>query len=707
MAEPESLMNMQFVGVDVGGTFTDFVFLRSDGNVTIMKCSSTQADPSSAVISGIRAAKDASVIKDGYSVIHGTTVATNSLLERCGAATALITTKGFRDVLEIGRQTRKSLYSFNPAKSIPLLGKALRHEVKERIDWRGEILTPIDEMEVRSLLDRLITEEIESVAVCFLFSYLNPVHEQFVGRIARERGFSVSLSSEIAPEPREYERASTTAANAFVAPVMSRYLLSLETGLIQAGASRLSVMQSNGGALSSREAASYAIKTVLSGPAGGIIAASAASEATGIKQIITFDMGGTSTDVALLNDGKCETVTASILDGMPLRTQALDIHTVGAGGGSIARLDSAGGLRVGPESAGSSPGPVAYGNGKNLTVTDANFLLGRLLPQLAGGIYLDKERVEVHFNRLAERLGCSREKAALGIIDVSETVMTQALRHISVERGMDPKEFTLLSFGGAGGLHACSLADLLGINQVLVPRYPGTFSALGLVLASTRRDYARAFPAAQLSDKTIPSMTEWLAPIYLEMEISASEDMLREGLSKEMWIGETTLDIRYTGQSYELSIPYRESLLDSKLAFHAEHQRRYGHSDPVEPVEITAARFLAVSRNNSPVPSYPLPMHNGIAIGETMICTELGWRRAALYRREDLAENQIIEDVALILQEDATTYLPGDWSARVDKLGNLILINIKKLPPEILHAKKGNHESALFSLISRFIGDEL
>ncbi len=583
------------VGVDTGGTFTDFVIRDADGRLTVRKLSSTPHDPSQSVLAGIREAQADGLLSEGYDVVHGTTVATNALLQRRGAATALITTAGFRDVLAIGRQARTDLYAFAPAKPPVLLPREHCFELAERLDWRGQIVTPLSEADTLTLLDTLKAQGIQSLAICFLFSYLNPVHERMVGRLARERGFAVSLSSDIAPEPREYERAATTAANAFVAPLMESYLTNLQTQTVLLHAAHLRVMQSNGGALSAREAARRAITTALSGPAGGIVAAAYVGERAGFTDLLTFDMGGTSTDVALIAGGQCPVVTNGSLGGLPLRTPQLDIHTVGAGGGSLARLDSAGGLRVGPQSAGADPGPVAYGRGETLTVTDANVYLGRLPAdvRLGGRVPLDAERVHARFIDFARSLNRTPEQAALGVLTVVDVAMTRALRHVSVERGHDPARFTLLSFGGAGGLHACALADALQMPTILIPRFPGAFSALGLTLAQTRREYAHALPPTRLplvqadvagQEKTAPSNLRDTAPDFdlseagqtntarlldslsasfnaslNELRGQAGVDMAAEGIGAGQWQEEALLDMRYVGQSFELRVPVQRT----------------------------------------------------------------------------------------------------------------------------------------------------
>jgi N-methylhydantoinase A len=662
--------------VDVGGTFTDFVMLGADGCLTVQKRSSTPTDPAQSVVEGLRAARAAGLLDPGFALIHGTTVATNALLERRGAVTALITTEGFRDLLEIGRQARDSLYTFHPTRPVPLLPRDARATLRERVDWRGDVVTPLDAAEASALLDRLAAQGFESLAVCFLFSYLNPAHERRVGALARERGFAVSLSCEVAPEPREYERASTTAANAFVAPLMARYLNRLEARLRETGAGTFRVMQSNGGALSAREAADRAVKTVLSGPAGGVVAAAQVGSEAGFARLLTFDMGGTSTDVALVLDGQCPVVTTSTLAGIPLRTPMLDIHTVGAGGGSLARRDAAGGLRVGPQSAGADPGPVAYGRGDTLTVTDANLRLGRLPAdvRLAGHVALDGERVRAHFAPFSAQLGCSPEEAALGILRVANAAMSRALRHISVERGYDPAEFALLSFGGAGGLHACALAESLGMQAILIPRFPGAFSALGLARADARREYVQALSASGPTDWAAPETGAGLALRYAELERAAERDMAAEGFAPGRWHGERLLDLRYVGQSFDLRVPLAGSgdLPATIAAFHAAHRARYGHADPREPVEAVAVRLLAVGRAERLSLQTAIAEAPGEAIGESEVYCDRGWQRAALYLRDHLAAGQEIRGPAVVVQSDATTLIEPGWHAVIDRSGNLI-----------------------------------
>ncbi len=665
------------VGVDVGGTFTDFVFIDLAGHAVVQKWASTPADPSLSILQGLRRAQDDGLLADRFTLIHGTTVATNALLERRGARTALITTEGFRDVLEIGRQTRDHLYSFHPTRTPPLLPQALRYEVEERMDRRGNVITPLHEAATAALLERLTQEGIESLAVCFLFSYLNASHERRLGEMARALGLCVSLSCDIAPEPREFERSATTVANAFVAPVMAHYLERLAERSSALGASVLRIMQSNGGALSAGEAGEQAIKTVLSGPAGGVVAAGKIGLEAGFARLLTFDMGGTSTDVALVLNGQCPTVTTGQTAGFPIRTPMLDIHTVGAGGGSLARIDAAGVLRVGPQSAGAEPGPVAYGRGEMLTVTDANVLLGRLPAEarLGGRMALDAARVRRHFEELAARLGIGVEQAALGVVQVANAAMSRALRHVSVERGYDPADFALLSFGGAGGLHACALAETLGMRSVIIPRFPGAFSALGLALADNRREFALPLSAATMNLAETSEARAELESQFARLEAHAVAIAAREESPSDPWELTRLLDLRYSGQAFELRVPVvgGNDIRATRAAFHWAHKARYGHSDPGEAVEVVALRVVMIGRNTRPAPIADLPTAPGKPVGMTPLYGETGRQEALLFLREALAAGQRFPGPTIVLQADATTFVADGWEGIVGAQGNLIL----------------------------------
>ena len=490
----------QRLGVDTGGTFTDFVWLGENGRYQIFKQLSTPQDPSEAILNGLKTMAP----PETADLVHGSTVATNALLERKGARTALITTKGFADVLAIGRQNRPDIYALVPQKPAPLVPAAWRFEVAERVTASGEVLQPLDLSNLPAIWQQLKAESVESVAICLLFSFLHPSHEQQIRQFLLEQSpemqLHISLSSDILPEYREYERTATTVINAYVAPLMTRYLRRLASGVQPR---RLSVMQSNGGIISASKAGEEAARTVLSGPAGGVVGARFVAQQAGFPDIITFDMGGTSSDVALC-PGRLPTTADGEIAGLPLRLPIIDIHTVGAGGGSIARVDAGGALQVGPESAGAFPGPACYGRVKaesdtyppasRSTVTDANLVLGRLDANhfLGGAMQLDETAAWQALVKLAEQMKVpDAETAAWGVIQVANANMERAIRRISVERGYDPRRFTLMPFGGAGPLHACDLAESLQIPRILVPPVPGVLSALGMLVAAPTKDYSR------------------------------------------------------------------------------------------------------------------------------------------------------------------------------------------------------------------------
>jgi len=651
------------IGIDTGGTFTDLACICTDGILSVYKVPSTPSDPSMAVLNSLRRMKPA----PGFTVIHGTTVATNALLERRGAKAALITTQGCRDVLEIARQTRDVLYSLSPLPRDPLIPRHLRYEVPERLDWRGEVVRPLDKAAVERVLDDMVMKGVESLAVCLLFSFLRPEHEMTIGRLARARGLPVSLSCQIAPEYREYERTATVCANAYVAPVMGRYIDRLQACLVEEGAKRFAIMQSNGGILQAEEAAANAIQTVLSGPAGGLVAAARMAREAGVERVMTFDMGGTSTDVALI-DGELPTMRTGEVAGLPLLTPMLDIHSVGAGGGSLARRDVGGGLRVGPQSAGADPGPVAYGRGNQITVTDAHVLLGRLPAgvRLAGSLPLDRERVRHVFQSFGEELGLSPELAAEGVLAVINAQMTRALRHISIERGRDPAGYTLVAYGGAGGLHACELAEAMGIASILIPRYPGAFSALGLALADVRREYVQS-----LLVRAWEEQEGEVQDMLRKLQTRAREDLKREKVSPGAMRFLPFVEARYKGQSYTLHIPFARRLSRATRAFHATHHARYGYSDPSWPVEVVTVGLTAIGVNQTPIPSFPLSDKPGAAREMSPLWWAGHWIDCPLYLRSSLAIGQCVVGPALILQEDATTYLPPRWQTCVDSYGNL------------------------------------
>ncbi len=666
------------LGVDVGGTFTDLVLLDGAGRVRILKLLTSARDPSQAIVQGIAeigAGPDT-------AVVHGATVATNALLERRGARTALITSAGFGDVLEIGRQTRPDLYALHPTRPAPLVPAEWRFELPERVDCHGAVIVPLDVSATDAAIGQILAEGVESVAVCFLFSFLHPEHERRVGaRIAELGGADapfVSLSCEVLPEYREYERTSTTVINAYVAPLMSRYLANLEREL---GGRRLRIMQSNGGTISAGAARSQAARTALSGPAGGVVGAFELARQAGLEQAITFDMGGTSTDVSLC-PGRIQETAEGAVAGLPLRLPIIDIHTVGAGGGSIAHLDAGGALRVGPHSAGADPGPVCYGRGDQITVTDANLILGRLDAghPLGDQVALDLPRTQARMQELARRLSLPLEAAAWGVIRVANSNMERAIRTISVERGHDPRRFTLVAFGGAGPLHACELAATLHIPRVLIPPHPGVLSALGMILADVVKDYSQTvMVAAGAGEGQVAAALERLAE-------RARADLLAEGLAEEAIVLEPALDMRYAGQSYELTIPVGPGVLDLasiREAFHAAHRQRFSYASEGEPVEIVNVRLKAVGRTTKPAFTKqplggvdPHKAHSGYKQvyfadpGAPLAARPL---LAALYERERLAPGNVVVGPAILFQLDTTTAIPPDWAATVDGWGNLVV----------------------------------
>ncbi len=686
------------LGVDTGGTFTDFVWLDDHGRVRIHKQLSTPEDPSAAILGGItRLGLPATA-----DVIHGTTVATNALLERRGAATALITTAGFADVLAIGRQNRPDIYALVPQKPQPLVPRQWRFEVNERVTAAGDILQPLDPAELDLIFERITADGVESVAVCLLFSFLRPQHEQQIRQAleawqtasGRPGELLISLSCDILPEYREFERTATTVINAYVAPLMARYLTRLAGGL---GGRRLSVMQSNGGVISASTAAAQAARTALSGPAGGVVGARFVAGQAGFDQLITFDMGGTSTDVALCA-GTLPTTSEGEIADLPLRLPIIDIHTVGAGGGSLAYVDAGGALHVGPQSAGAYPGPSAYGrvaDGWRLdvpgrdrthgidyraTTTDANLVLGRLDSDhfLGGAMRLDVNAARAALARLAQEIGTATpEQAAWGVIRVANANMERAIRRISVERGHDPRRFTLVAFGGAGPLHACELAQELQIPRVLVPPAPGVLSALGMLAAAPTKDYSRTL-LAELS-----AGAEWPWAEFTALTARAQAEMAAEGFAPEALLLRRKLDMRYKGQSHELTIALddgraAETVDATEMAalFHAAHAARYGYRREEAVVEIVTLRLTAVAPVTPPVlPRRPSGDRNARAalLGSKPVWFDAQPLPAALYDRARLRPGHRFAGPAVVFQYDTTTVIPPLWETAVDASGNLVV----------------------------------
>jgi N-methylhydantoinase A len=652
------------IGIDTGGTFTDCVY-RIGGRLEVLKLRSTPDDPGRVILEAIE--RIAKLTGAGeLEIRHGTTVATNALLERKGAKVAFITTEGFEDTLAIGRQARPDLYDWNTHRPHPLAEPERCFGVAERVGPDGSIVRVLKQAELRELRRRVRESGAESIAVSLLFSFANPGHERAVGTALAQLRLPISLSHEVLPEFREYERAATVTLNAYLAPRMTTYIGGLERSLRRRGA-QLSIMQSSGGILSAPAAARQPVRTILSGPAGGVAGALSVARRAGIKRVLSFDMGGTSTDVALLDTTRDPPVTIEgQVSGMPVRVPMLDIHTAGAGGGSLAWMDGAGALQVGPQSAGADPGPACYGRGDRTTVTDANLVLGRLDPGhfLGGAMRLDEKRARAALESVgANHAGfASTEALAEGIVRVANARMESALRRVSVERGHNPRSFALLAFGGAGPLHAGALATALGIRQVLVPAVPGGLSALGILDADLRREFSRTVMATPGDPQ--------IARVFAELEAEALETFRGEGATPSIT---RAADLRYKGQGFELRVDWATNVV---AKFHSLHARSYGYADEQRPVEIVTLRVQAVARTRKPRQSAS-KLRPGNAtdarISSHRIFEDGEWRNGALYDRGRLRPGDRFTGPAIIVELSATTYLRRGWTASVDGFSNLVL----------------------------------
>ena len=715
------------VAIDTGGTFTDCVWTDTSGQLRMLKVFSTPDDPSRAIVEAL-----SKIGHEGqWIILHGTTVGTNTLLERKGARTALITTAGFEDAIEIGRQARPKLYDFFFDRVEPLVPADLRFGIEERTASDGEILVSLSDAALQALAAKVLAKQPESIAISLLFSFANSKNESTVAEYLKSAGVPLSISYQILPEFREYERTSTVVINAYLQPVMQRYLQNLERRLakvgqrlssVEQGAKRraeqrvtrveqrfsaalkqtkmtralapevpqslgIFVMQSSGGITSLANAVSEPVRTVLSGPAGGVVGSAASARASGFQRIIAFDMGGTSTDVSLV-EGEITTANQAEIAGLPIGVPMLDIHTVGAGGGSLARFDAGGVLRVGPESAGADPGPICYGRGTQPTVTDANLLLGRLQPNrfLGGDFTLDLERARRITREWLRQQGCSLslEKFAAGVVRIVNATMEKAIRVVSIERGRDPRDFALVAFGGAGGLHACALAEALSIPRVIVPAFPGALSALGILVSDIVKDYSRTV-LGRVSDK-IPHAR-------LAQEFKALEKQAAKDFEKESWRGKVnynrSVDLRYKGQGYELNLPFTRNLLKD---FYEEHQRRYGYAYSARELELVTLRLRAA------VKAPPLKLtrfrlgkidHVGTATLARPSRAKLGSLSmpkvpvvfdgkklaTAVRSRDELKPGKTYTGAAVITEYSATTVIPAGKYFHLDRAGNLIIAN--------------------------------
>ncbi|ARP81816.1 5-oxoprolinase [Bordetella genomosp. 8] len=675
------------VGIDVGGTFTDFVMADVEsGALSYFKVPSSPADPSIAIAQGTQEMlRHFSVQASQVDYFgHGTTVATNMVIERRGVKTGLITTKGLRDVLAIGRQTRPALYDHGVGKPEPLVRRQYRVEVDERMDAQGRPLRDLDDDELARRVRELVAEGIESLAIAFLHAYRNPEHEARARRIVERvaPGLHVSISHEVLPEFREFERTSTTVLNAYVAPRMQAYMERLCTRLEEAGVrARPLTFHSNGGLMPLATVERLPVLTCLSGPAAGVVGSTVIGEAAGISEIITFDVGGTSTDVSLITGGRPGFTSDRLVAGYPVKMPMVDIHVVGAGGGSIARLDEVGALKVGPESAGAVPGPVAFAKGgTEVTLTDANIVLGRLNPRalLDGRMKVDRQRAAAAIETgIARRIGISVEEAAHGILRIATANMSRAIRAVSTEHGHDPADFTLFAFGGAGPLHAAEVARECGIGHVLVPHEPGTMCARGILLADVNRDFVRT-QLCPLTDETWHTVVD----VLRELARQGDEWLADERVPQARRRFHFHIDGRYRGQTHDIRVELEQALDEGsarfELAFHAAHRAQHGHDNQAHPIEIVNCRVQAVGlvpkQTVAAVPASPAPAEADLpATDERRVYfgPEEGWLGTPVHRRERLLPGMALQGPAIIEEMSSTTVVLPGQQASIDTAGNI------------------------------------
>ncbi|MEA2987304.1 MAG: N-methylhydantoinase [Alphaproteobacteria bacterium] len=677
------------VTVDTGGTFSDFVYLNEDtGEVSISKVPSTPDDPSRAILQGVETLIGKGVPAGDISFFcHGTTVGTNALLEGKGVRTGLLVTEGFRAIYPVGEQARPygaALFDVMFDKPALLVPQSRTGEVKERVDFRGEVLRALDEAALRETVRALAAQKIESLAVCLLFSFLHPQHEERVRDIVREEmpDCSISLSSDIVPQIREYYRLSTTVINAYLQPILAHYIAQLDRRLDDAGITTRQkyIMQSNGGMATFGAAARKAVTTVLSGPAGGVTAGAYACRMTGFQNIITFDMGGTSCDVALIKDGEQFVASRGKIVGRDLAVPMMDINTVSAGGGTIAKIDRFGVLQVGPQSAGAMPGPACYSRGGEMpAITDCNLVMGHLSVDnfLGGQMRLDAEKarraVEI---KIAQPLGMDVPEAAEGIVRIIDVKMEEAIKAISTMRGHDLRDFMLLAFGGAGPVHAGRMARDLGMAGMIVPLYPGVYSAIGLIMSDVKHDYiqSRMTPISEITPADVNGM-------FARLEALALQELRDDGFAPAAIRITRALDMRYAGQGYEITMPCGDALADGGLAalrrqFDAQHRAMFGHSAPEEPVEIVSYRV----RGNGLVPPVEMPRfkRTGTPLSDALRETRRVRMDGAeadcpVYQRERLDVGLALTGPAILDQFDCTTVIYPGQTARVDEWKNLIV----------------------------------
>ena len=673
------------VGIDVGGTFTDITLLdENTGKVEVMKVTTTVEDQSRGVIEILKKMGEKYSLEGINYIIHGTTIATNALLERKGARTAFITTEGFRDTLYIGRQTRPHIYDFWAKKPEPVVPRCDAYEAPERIDHKGKVIKPLNEEKLKETLKEIYKKDFESIAISLLHSYINSEHEIRIRDIIKDKipEINVTISSEILPEYREYERASTITINAYLQPIIKKYMEQLELKKKELKIKpRIHIMQSNGGIINIENASQQSVRTILSGPAGGALISSYIARQVGDTNLITFDMGGTSLDICLAKNGKLKITNEVEIEGLPIRIPMIDIHTIGAGGGSIAWIDAGGILQVGPESAGAIPGPACYNKGGTKpTVTDANVALGYIDPKyfLGGEMQVKLELARgVIKKEIADFYNIEIERAADSIIDVLNSNMIRGMRVISVEKGHDPREFALVAFGGAGPLHAAKIARDLKMSKVIVPINPGNASALGFLLADVRYDYVQTYITSE-ADLKVDKYLE----IFNKMKKRAFRDLKSEGFKESEIELMYSVDMRYEGQSSELNIPIdfrvekEEDIVKIVFKFHNYHKEYYGYQMEAENVIFVNFRLSGIGK----IPKYsPKPMElGGIDPKEALkgyreIYLEENWIKSPIYERKKLMPGNIIKGPAIIEEYGSTTLILPGMEAEIDQFSNIIL----------------------------------
>lgn len=676
------------IGVDVGGTFTDFsVFHQETGKLFHFKHSSTNQDSSIAIVDGIQKvlAMENAVTADVVYLAHGTTVSTNALIEKKGAHVGLITTEGFHDIMEIGLQKRPEMYDTLAQKPQSLIETGMNKGVPERIGYDGQVVRPLDEEQVRQVVGLFRRNGVDSIAVATLFSFLNPVHEKRIKEIIREEypEAYITVSSELVPEFREFSRMSTTVLNSYLGPIMEKYVQNFRDSVKGIGIQvEPYVTQSNGSIISIQDTIEFPIKTAVSGPSAGVIGAAHIGRQCGIDKIITFDMGGTSADISLIENAQPQVSNERLVEGYPARIPMVNIITIGAGGGSIASIDEGGGMKVGPTSAGATPGPACYGRGGYLpTVTDANIVLGKLNQEkILGGrmdVYLDKA-VDAIQNEICDKTSLTLDRAANGIISVVNANMMRAIRVVSVEKGYDVREFTLMAFGGAGPLHACEVAQELGIRRVIMPPSPGTLCSLGLLMADTRFDFSCSnIMLAQ--EKAIPVVQA----IMKSLEEDGRNMLLKEGIDQGAHCFEWAIDMRYDRQNYEITVPLRACVMNEEVLrgaiedFHAAHKKAYGYRNDDASVKFVSYRVAAIGMIEKPelkrreIPD-AVPVPTPFTTRKVLFQGQEGYMDCGIYNRDTFQPGTELDGPAIVEQMDCTSVIPPHWHVTTDGYGNMI-----------------------------------